>query len=307
MLPGLRFLFATIVLAISVLVFGLGAAALLRAAHEDFASLPSWRLAQQPLLAPQFALNPPSLAMLRIEAPVPKSLVETARPQQVPVDTVRHDILRYETARRDVLRPAPVHLQSVGSVPAREVPEPKPAEIAARTDGETQDQAEPRPAPAETSANLDMKAPAETPPAAETPAAGTDSGGAPAEATSSETSPAGTKAVETGPADSREPDLKQAETRPTELKPVDVKPAEDKPRETEATEQTWPETISPEIRSSEATAVDTLPPPAVRRSGRTGARSSAQRRAAAIARAERARVIEQQRLQKNAFPLFGGG
>ena len=137
MLPGFRFLFATIVLAISVLVFGLGAAALLRAAHEDFASLPSWRLAQQPLLAPQFALNPPSLAMLRIEAPVPKSLVETARPQQVPVDTVRHDILRYETARRDVLRPAPVHLQSVGSVPAREVPEPKPAEIAARADGAT--------------------------------------------------------------------------------------------------------------------------------------------------------------------------
>ena len=49
MLPGFRFLFATVVLAVSVLVFGLGAAALLRAAHEEFASLPSWRLAQQPL------------------------------------------------------------------------------------------------------------------------------------------------------------------------------------------------------------------------------------------------------------------
>lgn len=48
MLPGLRILFATTALAISVLIFGLGAAALLRAAHEEFASLPSWRLAQQP-------------------------------------------------------------------------------------------------------------------------------------------------------------------------------------------------------------------------------------------------------------------
>jgi hypothetical protein len=45
MLPGLRFLFAAIMLSISILVFGLGAAALLRAAHEEFASNPSWRAA----------------------------------------------------------------------------------------------------------------------------------------------------------------------------------------------------------------------------------------------------------------------
>ena len=44
MLPGFRFLFAAIVLSMSVLVFGLGAAALLRAAHEEFASsAPLWR------------------------------------------------------------------------------------------------------------------------------------------------------------------------------------------------------------------------------------------------------------------------
>jgi len=41
MLPGFRFLFAAIVMCMSVLVFGLGAAALLRTAHEDFASNPS--------------------------------------------------------------------------------------------------------------------------------------------------------------------------------------------------------------------------------------------------------------------------
>ena len=44
MLPGIRFLFAAILLSISIVVFGLGAAALLRAAHEDFASNPSWRV-----------------------------------------------------------------------------------------------------------------------------------------------------------------------------------------------------------------------------------------------------------------------
>ena len=40
MLPGFRFLFTAIVLSMSVLIFGLGAAALLRAAHEEFANLP---------------------------------------------------------------------------------------------------------------------------------------------------------------------------------------------------------------------------------------------------------------------------
>jgi hypothetical protein len=39
MLPGFRFLFAARVLAMPMLIFGLGAAALLRAAHEEFASI----------------------------------------------------------------------------------------------------------------------------------------------------------------------------------------------------------------------------------------------------------------------------
>jgi hypothetical protein len=43
MLPGFRFLFAAILLSTSVLIFGLGAAALLRAAHEEVASAPARR------------------------------------------------------------------------------------------------------------------------------------------------------------------------------------------------------------------------------------------------------------------------
>ncbi len=50
MLPGFRFLFSTVVLAGAVLMFGLGAAALLRAAHEEFCQpAVAWRAAPPPL------------------------------------------------------------------------------------------------------------------------------------------------------------------------------------------------------------------------------------------------------------------
>ena len=65
MLPGFRFLLAAIGLCSSILVFGLGAAALLRAAHEEVAQNPSWRGTPEPRLA-QFE-ETPVLAMLRIE------------------------------------------------------------------------------------------------------------------------------------------------------------------------------------------------------------------------------------------------
>ena len=78
MLPGFRFLFAAIMLSMSILVFGLGAAALLRAAHEEFASTPSWRAPPEPKFAQQnYAPNETQgaaseapeavLAMLRVE------------------------------------------------------------------------------------------------------------------------------------------------------------------------------------------------------------------------------------------------
>ena len=68
MLPGFRFLFAAIVLSMSVLVFGLGAATLFRAAHQEFASTPSWRAAPETMFAQQPEVGP-TLAMLRVDAP----------------------------------------------------------------------------------------------------------------------------------------------------------------------------------------------------------------------------------------------
>src|SRR6266404_4439037 len=70
MLPGFRFLFAAIVLSMSVLVFGLGAAALLRAAHEQFASMPSRRATPEPVFAQHDEPPVPTLALLRFEPPV---------------------------------------------------------------------------------------------------------------------------------------------------------------------------------------------------------------------------------------------
>jgi hypothetical protein len=72
MLPGFRFLFAAIVLSMSILVFGLGAAALLRAAHEQFANNPSWHAAPEAMFAQQPEAMRPVLATLRIE-PAPKA------------------------------------------------------------------------------------------------------------------------------------------------------------------------------------------------------------------------------------------
>ncbi len=72
MLPGFRFLFAAIVLSMSVLIFGLGAAALLRSAHEEFANLPSRRATPEPMFARLSDDTPPTLALLRIDPPVPE-------------------------------------------------------------------------------------------------------------------------------------------------------------------------------------------------------------------------------------------
>ena len=80
MLPGFRFLFAAIVFSMSILVFGLGAADLLRAAHEQFARNPSWHAAPEANFAQQVEATKPMLALLRIESPAsePKASANAA-------------------------------------------------------------------------------------------------------------------------------------------------------------------------------------------------------------------------------------
>jgi hypothetical protein len=83
MLPGFRFLFAAIALTMSILVFGLGAAALLRAAHEEFASLPSWHTAPETMFAQPSEASPPVLAMLRIEPRVDEQKAPDTMPAEL--------------------------------------------------------------------------------------------------------------------------------------------------------------------------------------------------------------------------------
>jgi hypothetical protein len=67
MLPSFRFLFAAIVFSMSILVFGLGAAALLRTAHEEFSSNPSWHATAETTLPQQSEPKGPVLALLRVD------------------------------------------------------------------------------------------------------------------------------------------------------------------------------------------------------------------------------------------------
>ena len=88
MLPGFRFLFAATLFSMSILVFGLGAAALLRAAHEQFASNPSWHAAPEATFAQQVdapreaarEASRPVLAMLRVEPPAAEQKASPSAP-----------------------------------------------------------------------------------------------------------------------------------------------------------------------------------------------------------------------------------
>ncbi|HEV7411611.1 MAG TPA: hypothetical protein VGO01_24270 [Bradyrhizobium sp.] len=88
MLPGFRFLFVAVVLSTSMLIFGLGAAALLRAAHEEFASIPSRRAPPETLFAQRDDAGP-TLALVRIEpsAADEKAAMATALSDSVPDQT----------------------------------------------------------------------------------------------------------------------------------------------------------------------------------------------------------------------------
>lgn len=105
MLPGFRFLFAAILLSTSILVFGLGAAALLRASHEQYANNPSWLNGpQEQRFAQASESAPPVLAVLRAEPEVTvepepslRDLVPTiglpaTEPEQVAALTTEADV-----------------------------------------------------------------------------------------------------------------------------------------------------------------------------------------------------------------------
>lgn len=145
MLPGFRFLFAAVLLTVSLVVFGLGAAALLRSAHQEFATIPTRYAPPQTVFAQQPVEAPPTLAMLRVEAPVP----EVAVPSVAPVTAVAESA-PVITAPADTENPAKAETvaalstQTAASIetPAPVAAPPKP-EVAAKSEATQIEEREP--------------------------------------------------------------------------------------------------------------------------------------------------------------------
>ncbi len=144
MLPGFRFLFGAIVLSMSLLIFGLGAAALLRAAHEEFASIPARRAPPEIMFAQQSDARP-TLAILRVE----------------PSETDRK--ILNPPAADDVAIAAPAIEQPATASAALEQPAAEADKIAAPADGATPAEISPRSEPAKPDVSTaDIPAQAET-------------------------------------------------------------------------------------------------------------------------------------------------
>lgn len=138
MLPGFRFLFAAIMLSMSILIFGLGAAALLRTAHEEFASSPSWHAAPETMFAQPSETREPVLAMLRVDplpaeqkapddVPAVAAPVEPAAVASVPAEREKIAALRPEDSSLENAKPE----IAVAESPAQNEAAPAQAEAAA--------------------------------------------------------------------------------------------------------------------------------------------------------------------------------
>jgi hypothetical protein len=175
MLPGFRFLFAAIVLSMSILVFGLGAAALLRAAHEAFASNPSWHMAPETMFAQQGEATKPALAMLRVEPqPAEQKPAEQKPAEQKPADNLPESAAPAETA---TIVPAPEQTAAVSApdeperIAALKPEESSPPEIAKPENAKSEIPATEIPAQSEAAPAQTATAPA---PADETKMAATE-------------------------------------------------------------------------------------------------------------------------------------
>jgi len=85
MLPGFRLLAITVAFAASLLVFGLGAAAVLRATHEEFAAVPLRNL-QTP--SSNFVAETPTLAVLQVEPVVEEQAQPAPAPTPAPAPAI---------------------------------------------------------------------------------------------------------------------------------------------------------------------------------------------------------------------------
>lgn len=221
MLPDFRFLLAAIVLCISILVFGLGAAALLRAAHEEFAQNPSWRGPPEPRFAQSEEPPRTVLAMLRAEPAATQLRTEPTIATDAPPSEVRVAPAEApqptsppaaETTAVPLAREASPPIESTKTEPSK----PETSETETSRTETSKSEVPPEPAaggmaPAVTSAATDRPAAADTRIAAveQAPAATNEQSAAtaPAAAPAPEPDPAATRVASLGrPAAAIEPD-----------------------------------------------------------------------------------------------------
>ena len=182
MLPGFRFLFAATVLSVSILVFGVGAAALLRAAHEEFAVNPSWRAGpQEPVLARNAETREAVLAALRVEPQIaPPNPSETpptepeaaAAPVAAPASDTEQPPPKPEAATPPTTEPVETATASPSRQPDESASESAPKTEPAASEPAPQDAvapaaAESAPAEADVTASTDVPAGDAKPAAAE--------------------------------------------------------------------------------------------------------------------------------------------
>lgn len=172
MLPGFRFLLAAILVCTSILVFGLGAASLLRASHEQYVSNPSWRNGPQEQM---FAQSPepaqPVLAALRVEpvAPVANDAAP-AMSDQVPsiglpaVETAPEQMAAVTLEAKAQPEPEAAGVEPAAPVAAAPASEPTKTEVAASASAPTDPLT-----PADTAASIATTPPAPTMSATDVP------------------------------------------------------------------------------------------------------------------------------------------
>ncbi len=271
MLPGFRFLFIATVMSVSVMVFGLGAAALLRATHENFATFPQRRPPEQVFVKADTSV--PMIAMLRVE-PEPQPAAVAAPAVSAPV----------------VPRDEPPAIESkteiVASPPAPPA-EPVTATPDANTSAPTKDESVPGPLAA-------LNTPEPAPPVAVTQQPD-------AERTT------GTPAIEAAapvvPAPEAVAPVREAAA------PVQIAPAPDQTAATGSVKVATLSDggdavarIADARKKAEAAKIRTRDLEAARRA--RAAKIAAQRRRIAIVRAREARKKQQQEQQQPFAPLF---
>jgi hypothetical protein len=155
MLPGLRFLFVALVLSLSMLIFGLGATALLRSAHEEFVSLPTMRPQPETVFA-QTEVTRPTLALLRVDPPVTEQNGPD-RPAAPDVPNATPPLEQPSPMASTEPAPAATEPHSTAAEPDRSA-SPTTA-LPSEEKSESSDKSPEAPAPPETAARIEIPAP----------------------------------------------------------------------------------------------------------------------------------------------------